>query len=79
LQFKTSLGKQFTRPPSSKITKAKWTGGVAQTAEHLLCKCKALSSNPSPKQDEKKELHQMISLFISSGDKHIIISANYLT
>jgi hypothetical protein len=32
----------------SKITRAKWTGGVAQVVELLLCKHKALSSNPSP-------------------------------
>jgi hypothetical protein len=30
----------------SKITRAKWTGDVAQVAEHLLCK--VLTSNPSP-------------------------------
>jgi hypothetical protein len=30
----------------SKITRAIYTGGVAQGIEHLLCKCEALSSNP---------------------------------
>jgi hypothetical protein len=35
--------------PISKITRAKWTGGVAQLVEYLLCKCEALSSNSSPK------------------------------
>jgi hypothetical protein len=34
--------------PISKITRAKWTRGVAQVVHGLLCKCKALSSNPSP-------------------------------
>jgi hypothetical protein len=34
--------------PISKITRAKWTGDVAPAVEHLLCKCEALSSNPSP-------------------------------
>jgi hypothetical protein len=34
--------------PISKITRAKWAGGVAQVVEHLLCKDKALSSNPIP-------------------------------
>jgi hypothetical protein len=33
----------------SKITTAKWTGGVAQVVEHLLCKCEDLSSNPLQK------------------------------
>jgi hypothetical protein len=31
----------------SKISRAKWTAGVAQAVECLLCKCKALSSNLS--------------------------------
>jgi hypothetical protein len=33
--------------PIFKITRAKWTGGLAQVVQHLICKCKALSSNPS--------------------------------
>jgi hypothetical protein len=37
------------RPPSPKITRAKWTGGVALVVERLLCKLKALNSNPSSK------------------------------
>jgi hypothetical protein len=40
-QFKCS------RDPNSKITRAKWTGGVTQAIEHLHYKHKALSSNPS--------------------------------
>jgi hypothetical protein len=38
--------------PISKITKAKWTRGVAVVVENLLCKHEALSSNFSP--PEKK-------------------------
>jgi hypothetical protein len=30
-----------------KITRPKWTGGVAEVVEHLFCKCEALSSNSS--------------------------------
>jgi hypothetical protein len=33
--------------PISKITRAKWTSGMAQAVEYLLCKCEALNSNPS--------------------------------
>jgi hypothetical protein len=33
--------------PISKITRAKWTVGVVQVVECLLCKGEALSSNPS--------------------------------
>jgi hypothetical protein len=34
-------------PPISKLTRAKWTGGVAQVVEHLLYTYKVSSSNPS--------------------------------
>jgi hypothetical protein len=37
----------------SEITRAKWTGGVFQTVEHLLCKWESLSSNPSPTKINK--------------------------
>jgi hypothetical protein len=40
--------------PISKITRAKWTGGVAQAIELLLCKYEVLSSNPSPKNNRKR-------------------------
>jgi hypothetical protein len=33
--------------PISKITRAKWTEGVAQAVEYLFGKCEALSSNHS--------------------------------
>jgi hypothetical protein len=39
------------RSPIFKITTAKWTGGVAQ----VLCKHKALSSNPGPTKNKEKE------------------------
>jgi hypothetical protein len=32
-----------------------WTGGMAQAVEHLLCKCKVLSSNPSPTKKINKK------------------------
>jgi hypothetical protein len=35
-------------PLISKITRIKWIGGIAKAVECLLCKCKALISNPSP-------------------------------
>jgi hypothetical protein len=35
------------RDPISKVTRKKFTGCVAQVVEYLLCKCKALDSNPS--------------------------------
>jgi hypothetical protein len=40
--------KNLWDPHLQKVTRAKWTGDMAQGVEHLLCKCKALSSKPSP-------------------------------
>jgi hypothetical protein len=31
-----------------------WTGSVAQAVGHLLCKCEALSSNPSPTENKSQ-------------------------
>jgi hypothetical protein len=42
----------------SKITTEKWSGGVAQAIEHLLCKHEALSSNPSPTTKKNSRKHQ---------------------
>jgi hypothetical protein len=41
--------------PISKMTRAKWTEGVAQAVEHLLCKDEALSSNPNPPSPAQKK------------------------
>jgi hypothetical protein len=38
----------------SQITRAKWTGDVAQAVEYIVCKHKALSSNPSLTYTHKK-------------------------
>jgi hypothetical protein len=38
----------FWDPPSPKINRAKWNGGVAHAVEHLLCKHEALGSNTCP-------------------------------
>jgi hypothetical protein len=43
------------KTPISKVTRAKWTGGVAQVVEWLLCKCKALSLNSGPTQKQNKK------------------------
>jgi hypothetical protein len=39
----------------SKISRAKWTGSVAQIAAYLLYRCEALSSNLSPTKKENKK------------------------
>jgi hypothetical protein len=48
----------ISQDPISKVTRAKWTGGMAQAAECLLCKYEALSlsSNPSPTKKKKKDI-----------------------
>jgi hypothetical protein len=54
-----------------KITRAKWTGGVTQAVEHLLCKRKALSSKPqSHKKRQKKLLTRRLNntLLDNKGD-----------
>jgi hypothetical protein len=55
LQFKASLESNSSPDPFSKITRTKWTGGVAQAVEYLLCKYKALNLNPSPTKRKKFE------------------------
>jgi hypothetical protein len=42
-------------PPISKITRAKWIGGVAQVE---LCRLETLSSTPVPQKEEEKEEEQ---------------------
>jgi hypothetical protein len=42
-----------SQDPIFKITRVKWTGGVAQVVEHLFCKGEALSSNPSPTKEKR--------------------------
>jgi hypothetical protein len=45
-----------SRPaPISKIARPKWTGGVVQAIEFLLCKHEALSSNSSSIKKKKKK------------------------
>jgi hypothetical protein len=78
----TVLGQQgqiAPETPISKITKATCAGGVAQAVEWLLCKCKALNSNPSPTKkntETKKKMYlrrrkysqESLSEIISSGE-----------
>jgi hypothetical protein len=40
----------------SKITRAKWAGGMAQVVECLLFELEALSLNPSPDNNKKRKL-----------------------
>jgi hypothetical protein len=43
------------RPLSPKITRTKWTGGVAQAVERLLCKLEVLSlKNKNKKQSRRR-------------------------
>jgi hypothetical protein len=47
-------GQIVCETPISKITRAKWTGGVTHAVERLLCKHEALSSSLSPAKKKKK-------------------------
>jgi hypothetical protein len=46
--------------PISKMIRAKWTESSDEVVECLLCKCKALSSNPSPTKERKKEYRRTV-------------------
>jgi hypothetical protein len=52
--------------PVSKITRAKWTEGVAQAVKHLLCKCEALSSNASPTTNKRKKKKAPLSTVVKT-------------
>jgi hypothetical protein len=54
-----------SRDHISKMTRAKWTGGVAQAVECLLCKCKTLTSNPSHIPQKIMLQHKKLSQFIA--------------
>jgi hypothetical protein len=45
--------------PISRITKAKWTGGVAQVVERLLCKHKTLIKKPQSHQNQEEVLTKL--------------------
>jgi hypothetical protein len=65
-------GQIVLKTPISKITRAKWTGGVTRAGKHLLGKFKALSSNPSPtknknlnlKKKKKKRIQECTNIFL---------------
>jgi hypothetical protein len=50
--------------PISKITRAKWTSGVAPVVERMPNKCKALSPIPSTITHTKKAYYQLISEYL---------------
>jgi hypothetical protein len=52
--------------PISKTTRAKWTGGVVQVLDQLLCKCEALSSTPDTPSPTKRVVEMKASaIFIT--------------
>jgi RNA polymerase-interacting CarD/CdnL/TRCF family regulator len=51
---------QIVHETTFQKTSTRRTGGVAQVAEGLLCKFKALSSNSSPKNNNKKSMASSI-------------------
>jgi hypothetical protein len=53
-----------SQDPVSKITRAKWTGGVAQVLECPLCKCEALSSNRSSEKKKKNPEEREYKLLV---------------
>jgi hypothetical protein len=51
-------------------TKPRRTGGMAQAAEYLPCKCKVLSSNPSTVKANKLTNREPLGLGLSSVQNH---------
>jgi hypothetical protein len=46
----------------SKITRAKWIGGMTHTGKCALCKNEDLSSNPNPTKKKEKEIKFLAKL-----------------
>jgi hypothetical protein len=67
----TPAGANSSQDPISKITRAKWTAGVAQAVEYLFAKWKVLSSNPGPINDHKKKSSFIVELLIMAKHKAI--------
>jgi hypothetical protein len=60
----------------------KWTGGVAQVVEYLLCKCEALSSNSSLTPPLPKKRWWYIPVIPVLGKlryKNLEFEANYIS
>jgi hypothetical protein len=63
--------------PSAKTARAKWTGGVVQAVERLLCKLEALNSNLIliPQKRKKIVFHEIFYKFcvksLTSGIWHL--------
>jgi hypothetical protein len=53
--FKAKPGQIVWETPISKMTRVKWTGGVAQVVQCLFGKTKTLSSNPSYMKRKRKK------------------------
>jgi hypothetical protein len=58
----------------SKITRAKWTGLVAQVVECLLCKCYVLSSYLSPTKKIKVVQWMIIPMIFDYKEEYIILA-----
>jgi hypothetical protein len=50
--------------PISKITRAEWTGDVAQAIEYLFYQWETLSANLSPTNLKKVPCHDTVKLYI---------------
>jgi hypothetical protein len=60
-------------PPTGKITRAKWTGGVAPGVECFFCKCEALSSSPRSTKKQKQHLLELVNRFRKVSEHKINI------
>jgi hypothetical protein len=59
------------------MTTAKWTGGVAEGVEGLLCKFKALSPNSSPTKRKERERERERKCVIPLHSKNILCKLKF--
>jgi hypothetical protein len=64
---------------SSQDSSPKWTGGVAQVEEHLLCKYKALNLNPTLTKKKKKpnDLNSDVQIPMQKHEKYEKMRQHY--
>jgi hypothetical protein len=73
LWFEARPANVFQDPHLQKA-RAKWTGGEVQVVECLLCKCKALSSNPTLTKKKNQGLSYLGSIYVLKSSLTLVIA-----
>jgi hypothetical protein len=67
------LKENSSQDPVSKVTRVKWTGGMAQGVQHVFCKHGTLSSNPSPTKKIKVKNIRPFFIFVTLIQAHLVL------